>query len=127
MLINDEENRLFLKFFLHSGDVDYKNQNGVLDRDDNATKSIEDNYDYASSTAVDNYTVDGNTVVVSGGITLTSLQAIVKFTLKDAITGNPLNATSLNIKGSQYMIESMSPTAGTKLTKELTITPPLGH
>ena len=113
-----------LWFFLHSGDVDYKNQNGVLDRDDNATKSIEDNYDYASSTAVDNYTVDGNKVVVSGGITLESQQAIVKFTLVDAITGNPLNATSLKIKGSQNMIESMSPTAGTKLTHELTITPP---
>ena len=123
-LKDDNASTYPLRFFLHSGDVDYKNQNGVLDRDDNATKSIEDNYDYASSTAVDNYTVDGNKVVVSGGITLTSLQAIVKFTLVDAITGNPLNATSLNIKGSQYMIESMSPTAGTKLTKELTITPP---
>ena len=126
-LKDDNASTYPLRFFLHSGDVDYKNQNGVLDRDDNATKSIEDNYDYASSTAVDNYTVDGNKVVVSGGITLESQQAIVKFTLVDAITGNPLNATSLNIKGSQYMIESMSPTAGTKLTKELTITPPLGH
>ena len=123
-LKDDNASTYPLQFFLHSGNVDYKNQNGVLDRDDNATKSIEDNYDYASSTAVDNYTVDGNKVVVSGGITLTSLQAIVKFTLKDAITGNPLNATSLKIKGSQYMIESMSPTAVTKLTKELTITPP---
>ena len=123
-LKDDNASTYPLRFFLHSGDVDYKNQNGVLDRDDNATKSIEDNYDYASSTAVDNYTVDGNKVVVSGGITLTSLQAIVKFTLVDAIKGNPVNATSLKIEGSQYMIESMSPTAGTKLTKELTITPP---
>ena len=123
-LKDDNASTYPLRFFLHSGDVDYKNQNGVLDRDDNATKSIEDNYDYASSTAVDNYTVDGNKVVVSGGITLTSLQAIVKFTLVDAIKGNPVNATSLKIKGSQNMIESMSPTAGTKLTKELTITPP---
>ena len=113
-----------LVFYLHSIDRDYTGQNGVLDRDDNATKSIEDNYDYAGSSTVSDFTVDGNTVTVSGGVTLTSLQAIVKFTLKDAITGNPLNATSLNIKGSQYMIESMSPTAGTKLTKELTITPP---
>ena len=113
-----------LVFYLHSIDRDYTEQNGVLDRDDNATKSIEDNYDYAQSSTVSDFTVDGNTVTVSGGVTLTSLQAIVKFTLKDAITGNPLNATSLKIKGSQNMIESMSPTAGTKLTKELTITPP---
>ena len=113
-----------LVFYLHSIDRDYTEQNGVLDRDDNATKSIEDNYDYAGSSTVSDFTVDGNTVTVSGGVTLTSLQAIVKFTLKDAITGNPLNATSLNIKGSQYMIESMSPTAGPKLTHELTITPP---
>ena len=113
-----------LVFYLHSIDRDYTEQNGVLDRDDNATKSIEDNYDYAQSSTVSDFTVDGNTVTVSGGVTLTSLQAIVKFTLKDAITGNPLNATSLNIKGSQYMIESMNPTAGTKLTHELTITPP---
>ena len=113
-----------LVFYLHSIDRDYTEQNGVLDRDDNATKSIEDNYDYAQSSTVSDFTVDGNTVTVSGSVTLTSLQAIVKFTLKDAITGNPLNATSLKIKGSQNMIESMSPTAGTKLTKELTITPP---
>lgn len=112
-----------LVFYLHSIDMNYTGQNGVLDRDDNATKSIEDNYDHAVSSEVSDFTVDGNTVTVSGGVTLTSLQAIVKFTLVDALTGNPLNATSLNIKGSQYMIESMNPTAGTKLTHELTITP----
>ena len=112
-----------LVFYLHSIDMNYTGQNGVLDRDDNATKSIEANYDHAVSSEVSDFTVDGNTVTVSGGVTLTSLQAIVKFTLVDALTGNPLNATSLNIKGSQYMIESMNPTAGTKLTHELTITP----
>ena len=123
--LKDASGSIFpLVFYLHSIDMNYTGQNGVLDRDDNATKSIEDNYDYAQSSTVSDFTVDGNTVTVSGSVTLTSLQAIVKFTLKDAITGNPLNATSLKIKGSQNMIESMSPTAGTKLTKELTITPP---
>ena len=112
-----------LVFYLHSIDMNYTGQNGVLDRDDNATKSIEDNYDHALSSTVSDFTVDGNTVTVSGGVTLTSLQAIVKFTLVDALTGNPFNATSLKIKGSQYMFESMNPTAGTKLTHELTITP----
>ena len=112
-----------LVFYLHSIDMNYTEQNGVLDRDDNATKSIEDNYDHAVSSEVSDFTVDGNTVTVSGGVTLTSLQAIVKFTLVDALTGNPLNATSLNIKGSQYMIESLNPTTGPKLTHELTITP----
>ena len=112
-----------LVFYLHSIDMNYTWQNGVLDRNDNATKSIEANYDHAMSSEVSDFTVDGNTVTVSGGVTLNSLQAIVKFTLVDALTGNHLNATSLNIKGSQYMIESMNPTAGTKLTHELTITP----
>lgn len=122
-LKNDNASTYPLLFYLHSGDMDYKSQNGVLDRDDNATKSIEGNYDYANSTTVDNYTVDDNKVTVSGSVTLTSLQAIVKFTLVDAITGNPLNATSLKIKGSKNMIESLSLTTGAKLTKELTITP----
>lgn len=122
--LKDASGSIFpLVFYLHSIDMNYTGQNGVLDRDDNATKSIEANYDHAMSSTVSDFTVDGNTVTVSGGVTLTSLQAIVKFTLVDALTGNPLNATSLNIKGSQYMIESMNPTAGTKLTHELTITP----
>ena len=122
--LKDASGSIFpLVFYLHSIDMNYTGQNGVLDRDDNATKSIEDNYDHAVSSEVSDFTIDGNTVTVSGGVTLTSLQAIVKFTLVDALTGNPLNASSLNIKGSQYMIESMNPTAGTKLTHELTITP----
>ena len=122
--LKDASGSIFpLVFYLHSIDMNYTGQNGVLDRDDNATKSIEANYDHAMSSTVSDFTVDGNTVTVSGGVTLTSLQAIVKFTLVDALTGNPLNATSLNIKGSQYMIENMNPTAGTKLTHELTITP----
>ena len=112
-----------LVFYLHSIDMNYTGQNGVLDRDDNATKSIEDNYDHAMSSTVSDFTVDGNTVTVSGGVTLTSLQTIVKFTLVDALTGNPLNATSLKIKGSQYMFESLNPTTGIKLTHEMTITP----
>ena len=122
--LKDASGSIFpLVFYLHSIDMNYTGQNGVLDRDDNATKSIEANYNHAMSSTVSDFTVDGNTVTVSGGVTLTSLQAIVKFTLVDALTGNPLNATSLNIKGSQYMIESLNPTTGPKLTHELTITP----
>lgn len=114
-----------LLFVLHSIDMDYKNQNGVLDRDDNATKSIEDKYDNAMSAEVTNYTVDNenNIITVSGSVTLTSRQAIVKFTLEDVVTGNPVKATSLKIKGSKYMTESLSMTEGAKLTQELTITP----
>ena len=86
-----------LRFFLRGHDMDYTGQKGVLLNSDDAVNSIEAKYDYAATDTVTSYTVSGNTVTVSGGITLTSQQAVVKFTLKD-LSGNAINATSLTIK-----------------------------
>jgi len=87
-----------LRFFLRGHEMDYTGQKGVLLNSDDAVNSIEAKYDYAATTDdVTAYTVSGSTVTVSGGITLTSQQAVVKFTLKD-LSGNAINATSLTIK-----------------------------
>ena len=113
-----------LLFYLHTSDMSYKNQSGVLLKSQ-GENSIEENYDFATSREISNYTVDGEKVTVTG-VTLNNYPAIVKFTLEDALTGNPVKATSLKIVGSKNMFESLSPTTGAKVTKELTVTPTSG-
>lgn len=92
-----------LRFVLHgnalgSGNAsDYSTgQNGLL----TGTGSIEEKYDFAScDLAKGSYTIDteAKTVSVTGGITLESEQAIVKFSLYQADGTTPVNATSLTI------------------------------
>ena len=92
-----------LRFVLHgnalgSGNAsDYSTgQNGLL----TGTGSIEEKYDFAScDLAKGSYTIDteAKTVSVTGGITLVSEQAIVKFSLYQADGTTPINATSLAI------------------------------
>ena len=92
-----------LRFVLHgnalgSGNAsDYSTgQNGLL----TGTGSIEEKYDFAScDVANTSYTIDteAKTVSVTGGITLVSEQAIVKFSLYQADGTTPINATSLAI------------------------------
>lgn len=91
-----------LLFYLHGSTQDYTGQTGVLLSDEN---SIEKKYDYASASArwdrTDEFIIDeeNKTVSVPGGLDFESSQAIVKFTLVDKLTGNPVNATSLTISG----------------------------
>ena len=92
-----------LRFVLHgnalgsSNASDYSTgQNGLL----TGTGSIEEKYDFAScDVANTSYTIDteAKTVSVTGGITLVSEQAIVKFSLYQADGTTPINATSLAI------------------------------
>ena len=92
-----------LRFVLHgnalgSGNAsDYSTgQNGLL----TGTGSIEEKYDFAScDVAKGSYSIDteAKTVSVTGGITLVSEQAIVKFSLYQADGTTPINATSLAI------------------------------
>ena len=92
-----------LRFVLHgnalgsSNESDYSTgQNGLL----TGTGSIEEKYDFAScDVAKTSYTIDteAKTVSVTGGITLVSEQAIVKFSLYQADGTTPINATSLAI------------------------------
>ena len=92
-----------LRFVLHgnalgsSNASDYSTgQNGLL----TGTGSIEEKYDFAScDVAKGSYTIDteAKTVSVTGGITLVSEQAIVKFSLYQADGTTPINATSLAI------------------------------
>lgn len=92
-----------LRFVLHgnalgsSNTSDYSTgQNGLL----TGTGSIEEKYDFAScDVANTSYTIDteAKTVSVTGGITLVSEQAIVKFSLYQADGTTPINATSLAI------------------------------
>ncbi len=92
-----------LRFVLHGNALgsdnasDYSTgQNGLL----TGTGSIEEKYDFAScDVANTSYTIDteAKTVSVTGGITLVSEQAIVKFSLYQADGTTPINATSLAI------------------------------
>ena len=92
-----------LRFVLHGNALnnswasDYSTgQNGLL----TGTGSIEEKYDFAScDLAKGSYTIDteAKTVSVTGGITLVSEQAIVKFSLYQADGTTPINATSLAI------------------------------
>ena len=99
-----------LYFYLHQYGEDYSGQNGVLLASENATKSIEKNYDFAHTFVLnDKFTVNGKQVIVPDGITLSSDQAIVRFTLvKDDGNGgtSALSATSLKIEesGSSHII-----------------------
>lgn len=92
-----------LRFVLHGNALgsdnasDYSTgQNGLL----TGTGSIEEKYDFAScDVANSSYTIDteAKTVSVTGGITLVSEQAIVKFSLYQADGTTPINAKTLTI------------------------------
>ena len=91
-------------FYLHSANMDYRGQTGVLLGDAN---SIEKKYDYAMAIArwdvSGEFSVDeqNKTVSVPGGLKFTSYQSIVKFTLQDK-EGNAINAKSLTISGVRH-------------------------
>ena len=91
-------------FYLHSANMDYRGQTGVLLSDDN---SIEKKYDYAMAIArwdvSGEFSVDeqNKTVSVPGGLKFTSYQSIVKFTLQDK-KGNAIKAKSLTISGVRH-------------------------
>ena len=84
-----------LALFFHGGVLDYRDQTGTLD-------NIASKYDYATAyTEVSE--VDGsNITVVDAGtkdetIPFDNQQAIVKFTLKDKTTGDPISMKSLRL------------------------------
>jgi hypothetical protein len=91
-------------FYLHSANMDYRGQTGVLLGDAN---SIEKKYDYAMAIArwdvSGEFSVDeqNKTVSVPGGLKFTSYQSIVKFTLQDK-KGNAIKAKSLTISGVRH-------------------------
>ena len=108
-------------FYLHSRTVNYHEQNGVLLAADNAVKSIENDFDYAwAFVRTDQFEISGTQVIVPGGITLESKQAIVKFTLQDQ-AGNALNVTSLTIQD-----EALNLSGGTSFISNspIVVTPP---
>ena len=85
-----------LALFFNGGNFDYENQTGLLE-------DIASKYDYAKGeakvTAIDgsNITVvdwDDNT---KSDVIFTNQQAIVKFTLKDKDTGNPISVRTLKL------------------------------
>ena len=71
--------------------IDYRGQKGTLD-------DIADNYDYATATAYVS-DVSSGTLVLSGSLSFTSAQCVIRFALADA-EGNPLNASKLTIQSS---------------------------
>lgn len=98
-----------IQFHLHSSEVDYTGQSGVLLSAAGAN-SIEENYDYATCTVEagsdkiktrvveDPYGDEYYLVTIEGGITLESQQAIVKFTLVDKADGTtPILAKRLEV------------------------------
>ena len=74
-------------------DWTYADQSGVLLGDGN---SIEKNCDYAMAD-VTVASIDDSHITTTTEANLASQQAIVKFTLKDKATGNPINAKKLTI------------------------------
>lgn len=111
-------------FHLHSSTMNYHEQNGVLLATNFFTdteKSIEKDFDYAKAfVTTDKFEISGTQVTVSGGITLLSEQAIVKFTLKDQ-SGNDLNVTNLTIQD-----KALNLTNGTSFISNspIVVTPP---
>ena len=116
-----------IKFYLHSSNMDYSRQSGVLLSKD-GENSIEENFDYASCTVkaesgkIKTRVVkdpDGDEeydeyylVTIEGGITLESQQAIVKFTLVDKADKSLINAIRLEVNDYDEIIfaEPASPT-----------------
>ena len=97
---NLPSNRETLTFYLHDTLFDYTGQSGLLTNGNE--KSIENNYDYDYCTAAVTVDNEKKTISVNGGITFNSpQQAIIKFTLKDKASGNPINADKLTISGSK--------------------------
>ena len=93
-------------FYLHDYNMVYTGQTGQLLKPASGTdNSIEAKYDYAMATAhcdvSGQFSVDEakKTVSVPGGLTFSSQQAIVKFTLTDVVTGEAIKPTSLTING----------------------------
>lgn len=88
-----------LTFYLHDTLFDYTGQNGLLTNGNE--KSIENNYDYDYCTAAVSVDSEKKTISVPNRISFESPeQAIIKFTLLDKATGNPINADKLTISGS---------------------------
>lgn len=108
-------------FYLHSSTRNYHEQNGVLLAANNADMSIENDFDYAwAFVTTDKFEISGTQVIVPGGITLESKQAIVKFTLQDQ-AGNALSVTSLTIQD-----EALNLYGGTSFISDapIVVTPP---
>lgn len=88
------------RFVLHIKDeAEYTGQKGLLLKSQ-GSNSIEDKYDFATcDVSGDKVTLDteSGTATITGGISLQSAQAIVKFTLVDE-EGNPISAKTLTIE-----------------------------
>lgn len=85
-----------LYFYLHGAVQDYTGQVGLL----TGTNSISEKYDYNyAQLTTSQYTLNGDEIVPNDGVTLTfnPQTAIVKFTLLDKDTNEPINPTSLTI------------------------------
>ena len=84
-----------LVLFFNGGELDYQGQTGTLD-------GIASNYDYATASG-EVTAIDGDNITVvdattsSATIPFDNQQAIVKFTLKDKATGNPISMKSLKL------------------------------
>ena len=91
-----------LLFFLHGDEFNYTGQDGTL-------STIGSDYDYAVGMTQD-YTVSGKTISVANGISLRSMQAIVKFTLVEAKGATPIKPKSLIIDdGENKICQSVDP------------------
>lgn len=109
-----------LYFYLHGRNRSYSSQNGAL----TGEGSIEENQDFAEGTVLSgDFTIDGTQVKVPKGLSLTSLQAIVKFTLKDAATDQPLYVRSLTVTDEALNLSSQDENPSFILGSPLTITP----
>ena len=92
--------------FPKSGDVSYSGQVGTL-------ADIAANYDYATATVqVASVSSAGNIVPTEATTTFTNLQAIVRFTLKDKVSGDALLASSLAFSDGTNSF-TVTPTAAT--------------
>ena len=80
-----------LKFYLHATTFDYTGQDGTL-------ASAGQNQTFASceKTASD-ISVSGSTVTISGDLGFTNAQAVVRFSLVDNATSNPINARFMTV------------------------------
>jgi len=92
--------------FPKSGAADYSGQVGTL-------ADIAENFDYATATVqVASVSSEGNIVPVEATTTFTNLQAIVRFTLKDKVSGDALLASSLAFSDGTNSF-TVTPTAAT--------------
>ena len=95
-----------LALFFNGGVLDYGGQTGTLE-------NIASKYDYATATA-EVSAVDGSTITVVNAedkaetIPFDNQQAIVKFTLKDKTTGDPISMKSLRLHDANNHIIDIS-------------------